>query len=306
MYDYRPDSGAHQKNRPLTERAHSSRRFQIQIHVEITNLLLETGARTFSRTICSAGRFLFTADHRRDLRTDMQTALVNQSPRKPLVTDERIGRATTRINALVGCTSLQLALEIGSIVVEELYSGDLGRWRARGAKEHTLRQLANDPRLGISASAIYRALAIHEIKLRFPEHPMWAKLTLAQIRPVLGLPESEQSRLLELATQNDWTAQIMEGAATESRAHNKSSRGGRPRKPGFARSIEVAERALADEELVFGDLDALHSMSQDQRDELERRLSFVRRRCDELASLISTSEFVSGRKQALEARMSSP
>ncbi len=237
----------------------------------------------------------------------MQTALVNLPPRKPLASDERIARATLRINMAVGCTSLQLALEIGSIIVEELYSGDLSSWRARGAKEHTLRQLANDPRLGISASAIYRALAIHEIKLRFPDHPMWAKLTLAQIRPVLGLPESEQSRLLDLATQNDWTTQIMESAAAESRSTNKSSRGGRPRKPGFARSIEVAERAFADEELVFGDLEALHSMSQDQRDELERRLSFVRQRCDELASLLlSAPEFVSGRKQTLEVRVSSP
>ncbi len=218
-----------------------------------------------------------------------EMVLVTSRTRGQHDVDARVVRAAARIRELIGGTSLQLALAVGSIVVEELYGGDLGRWRERGPKEHTLRQLAADPRLGISASALYRAIAIYEIRAKTRENPMWDKLTLCQIRPVLGLPESEQARLLGMAAKHGWTTRAIEDAAAESRVQHKSSRGGRPRKPGFARSIEHAERALSEEDVVFGDLDALHSMSPEQRVEIERRLSFVRQRCEELASLLAAS-----------------
>lgn len=202
--------------------------------------------------------------------------------------DRCVGRAAARIGELVGNSSLQLALAIGSIVIEELYDGDLSQWRRRGPKQHTLRQLAADPRLGISASALYRAIAVYEVRATMGEHASWDRLTVCHVRAVLGLPEAEQHRLLELAIQNDWTTLAIEEAAGKSRTRYKSSRGGRPRKPRFARSIEYAERALADDDAVFGDLDALHSMTQTQRDEFERRLTFVRQRCDELTSLLNS------------------
>lgn len=201
-------------------------------------------------------------------------------------TDQRVRRAAIRINELVGGTSLQLALTIGRVVIEELYGGRLDSWRERGPKEHTLRQLALDPLLKISASSLYRAIAMYELHLRLGSHPMWAALTTCHIRAVLGLPELEQRRLLDLALEDELSSLALEEAAAEVRRHVKGSRGGRPRKPRFARSIEHAEKALADDTAVFGDLDALDSMSASQRDELERRLAFVRQRCDELAVLI--------------------
>lgn len=202
--------------------------------------------------------------------------------------DAAIDRATSRINELVSNTGLQVAIAIGHIVVEELYDGDLSSWRQRGAKEHTLRQLAANPMLGISASALFRALAIYEIRARFPDHPCWETLTACHIRAVIGLPDEEQQRLLELANVHELSTQALELEAAKVRSEHKSSRGGRPRKPRFLRSIESAERAMVDEEAVFGDLDALYSMSAKDRGELARRLSFVRQRCEELVSLIST------------------
>jgi hypothetical protein len=204
-------------------------------------------------------------------------------------TDQRIRRATIRINEMVGGTALQLALAIGRVVIEELYGGDLGAWRERGPKEHTLRQLVLHPSLEISASSLYRAIAMYELKVRIGNHRMWDVLTTCHIRTVLGLPEQEQRRLLELAVREELTTLALEGAAGEVRRQSKASRGGRPRKPRFARSIEHAEKALADESTVFGDLDALESMTPSERDELERRLSFVHQRCDELAVLIRES-----------------
>ncbi|PRQ08668.1 hypothetical protein [Enhygromyxa salina] len=201
-------------------------------------------------------------------------------------TTARVERATARINNLVGCTTLQLALAVGQAVVEELYGGDLDSWRRRGTKEHSLRRLAMDPSLTISASALFRALGIYELKVRVPDHPMWDELSACHIRAVLGLPAPEQDRLLELAAEQQWTTSAIEQAAAMSRNRYKSSRGGRPRKPRFARSIEHAEKVLLDEDEAFGDLDALDDMTPERRADLGRRLHLVRQRCDELASLL--------------------
>ena len=198
----------------------------------------------------------------------------------------RIERATNRLNELVGQTSLELAVAIGRVIIEELYGGSLEQWHRRGPKEHSLRRLAANPQLHMSASTLFRALGIYEIKRRMPDHPMWDTLSVCHFRAVLGLPASEQERLLDLALEQRWTTSAMAKAAGKSRTAHKASRGGRPRKPRFARSIESAERALADENVVFGDIDALAQMSAEQRADLERRLSLVRRRCDELASFI--------------------
>jgi len=204
----------------------------------------------------------------------------------PLSTQARIERAAARINEIVGVTSLKLALSVGGIVVEDLYGGELDRWRERGPKEWSLRQLANEPSLSISASALYRAMAIYELRLRMHDHPMWEALSVCHIRAVLGLPEHEQRRLLDLALESQWSAKALEEAVASVRCVLKSSRGGRPRKPRFVRSIEQAERAMLDDDNVFGDLEIVYAMRSEERKDLARRLSVVRQRCDELSALI--------------------
>lgn len=201
-----------------------------------------------------------------------------------------VERAVLRISTMMYGTSLQLALAIGRVVIEDLYDNDLSRWRLRGPKDYSLRQLATDPRLTISASALYRAIGIYELKVRMPDHPLWEQLTACHLRAVLGLPEAEQTQLLERATKERWSIPAIEQAAGTTRAQHKNSRGGRPRKPRFARSIEFAEKALSDDDVVFGDLDALDEMTPQQRAELARRLQFVRQRCDELAVLFDHAE----------------
>lgn len=200
----------------------------------------------------------------------------------------RIERATARINEIVGVTSLQFALSVGRVVVEDLYGGRLDHWRERGPKEWSLRQLANEPSLCISASALYRAMAIYELKIRMHDHPMWEMLSVCHIRAVLGLPDHEQRRLLDLALERQLSAKALEDAVASVRSELKSSRGGRPRKPRFIRSIEQAERAMLDANSAFGDLDALCAMQPEDREDLARRLGVVRRRCDELSALIQT------------------
>ena len=201
--------------------------------------------------------------------------------------DSRIERTTLRIRDLVGGTHLQVALAIGRIVIEEVFDGDLTRWRQRGPKDPSLRQLAADPRLTISASALYRSIGIYELKVRFADHPMWGRLTACHLRAVLGLPESEQSRLLDQATSEAWTSQALEYAAAACRDNHKTSKGGRPRKLLLIRAIESAERALVDEDAEVASPDALVELSSEQRGDLLRRLDLLRERCSTLASALN-------------------
>lgn len=201
--------------------------------------------------------------------------------------DPRLERTTTRIRDLVAGTHLQMALSIGRIVVEEIYDGDLKSWRRRGPKDPSLRRLAADPRLTISASALYRALGIFELKVRFADHPMWDMLTACHLRAVLGLPESEQCRLLDLATTSAWTSQTLEHAAAISRDNHKTSRGGRSRKSPVVRAIETAERALAgDQDVDVASPAVLVELPAEQCDDLLRRLSLIRERCASLATAL--------------------
>jgi len=200
--------------------------------------------------------------------------------------EQRIALATTRIRDLVGGARLQLALTIGRIVVEEIYDGDLMSWRQRGPKDASLRHLAADPRLTISASALYRAIGIYELKIRYADHPMWKMLTACHLRAVLGLPASEQTRLLDLATASAWTTQTLDQAAAASRDCHKSSRGGRPRKLQLVRAIESAERALTDDHEEEASRYALDDVPPEQRGDLLRRLHLLRLRCDLLVAAL--------------------
>ena len=221
--------------------------------------------------------------------------------------EQRIEHATKRIRDLIGGARLQMALTIGRIVIEEIYDGDLTSWRQRGPKDTSLRHLAADPRLTISASALYRALGIYELKIRHADHPMWEMLTACHLRAVLGLPAPEQTRLLDLATANSWTTQALEQAAAASRDCHKTSRGGRPRKLQLIRAIESAERALSDDQDDVVSRAALDDVPPEQRGDLLRRLHLIRGRCDALlAALEGDRAPPSGVRQWSESPRASP
>jgi len=103
--------------------------------------------------------------------------------------EARIQRAAARISEPFAGTNLDLALRIGRVVIEEVYCGSMSCWPQRGPRDASLRKLAADPRLTTSASALYRAIGLYVLKLRFGDHPMWSGLTVCHIRAVLGLPE---------------------------------------------------------------------------------------------------------------------
>lgn len=115
-------------------------------------------------------------------------------------------------------SSLQLALDVGAIVVDGLYGGDLEKLRARGRKGHSLRRLASHPRLPFSAATLWRCIGVYAVVREAPELVRFEHLTLAHFRAVLALPpERRNVLLLEAATAKRSVAWVAREAGTERR-----------------------------------------------------------------------------------------
>jgi len=190
------------------------------------------------------------------------------------------------LSALGKDAGVEQAVEIGRLVVERLYDGDLSAWRSRGPKAHSLRALARRSDLPVSSSALYRAIALYELSTRLGGVERWSEagLGISHLRLVLGLPEDEQRRLLDEAARHAWTVAELEREAVCTRRRNptRTSRGGRPRLPRFVKSVNRLRKAAEAPDELFGDLDAAARMSAEDLAEIRDALATIRVRCAEL------------------------
>ena len=193
---------------------------------------------------------------------------------------------TAKLVAFGKDASVEQAVEIGRLVVERLYDGDLSAWRDRGPKTHSLRTLARRAELPVSSSNLYRSLALYELSTRLGGIERWveAGLGISHLRLVLGLPEDDQRALLDHAMRKHWTVAELEREAVKVRKRTpaKTKRGGRPRLPRFVKSVNRLRKAAEAPDEMFGDLDAAREMSPERLAEIRDVQSTIRVRCAEL------------------------
>lgn len=189
--------------------------------------------------------------------------------------------------------SVEQAVEIGRLLIERLYDGDLSAWRGRGPKAHSLRTLSRRAELSVSSSALYRSIALYELSERLGGLERWsaAGLGVSHVRLVLGLELDVQRRLLDLAVEHTWTVAELEREASAARQHDpkRERRGGRPRLPRFVKSVHRLRKASEASDEMFGDLDAAAAMEPEQITELRDVLATIRARCDELDRQLQNS-----------------
>jgi len=178
-------------------------------------------------------------------------------PDDTLPVAEVIDRTVDALCELKRQSSIAFSVEVGRVVVEGIYGGDLEQLRVRHGKPHpSLRSLAAHPRMTMSATALYQAIGIYRIAIRLPSI-LDTELTLTHLRAVLPLVEAAQGALLSQAVTNGWTARrlVEEVAAFKSpRRH-----GGRPRLPRVVKTLNRIDR-LADDDGAWGDLDRLDAL----------------------------------------------
>jgi hypothetical protein len=179
--------------------------------------------------------------------------------------------------------TVEQALEIGRMVLDTLYGGDLLAWRSRAAKAHSLRALARRDDLSVSSSGLYRAVALYELAQTLGGLGRWSSLGISHLRLVLGLPIIEQRRLLDAAVRNGWTVAELEREAVpvRKRGPEQLGRGGRPRLPRFVKSVNRLRKAAEGAEL-FADVEAAAEMSPERLAEIRDVLATIRVRCETL------------------------
>jgi hypothetical protein len=153
--------------------------------------------------------------------------------------DDAMRHIVLRLNALCRMTTLQFTLAIGELVVNHLYGGDASQLRSRDRKHHVaLRRVAAHPDLAMTASALYRSVAIFEVCDRIGVKN-WSHVSTTHLRLVLPLPPEQQETLLRSTEVHRWSARELEqrvGALADSLpAHD---RGGRKRRSPLRIMIE--------------------------------------------------------------------
>lgn len=229
----------------------------------------------------------------------LESARLAQGPAKPLAlglapsgasksidgeVDRRVRATVQRLQSLTRSASIQFAIEVGRAVVECLYGGDSAAWRERAHKDHTLRTLADSPDLPISASALYRALAIYELNQDTQGNVARAQhLGVSHVRVVLGLERTHQLQLLSAAERDGWTVCRLESEAARLRPTARS-RGGRRPTPRYVKTIRQIHQLTAPE--LLDGLEDWSALPHSELEELAFKVSQARERLATLASVL--------------------
>lgn len=200
--------------------------------------------------------------------------------RRGALTDDPVETALAQIRHVARVSSLQLALDIGEIVFETIFDGDASVLHTRGPKHMSFRRLATHPELPMSASNLWRAVAIYELCQRFPALTDASHLGVSHARVVLGLPPREQEELLSRAEAERWNVARLESQV----ARKKRGRGGRPRKLEILKALDKLRGVAALPMSTFSDETAVRRMSAEDIEvaletlnELDGRVKALRR-----------------------------
>jgi hypothetical protein len=136
---------------------------------------------------------------------------------------------------------------LGRLLVDELFDGDLGQLRLGARRDVSLRAVARHPRLQISASSLWYALAIYDQLHQLPT-ALGEALTVSHHRRLVPLRDpTVKARLAERAVQQGWSVRRLGEEVRHMRRQNapgRERRVGRPPLPGFVKAIRRLPRAL--------------------------------------------------------------
>ena len=94
-------------------------------------------------------------------RKEIET--ITGEPLPPELPTEAMDQLVAEINAFARAKALETALGVGRLIVDDIYGGDLEAWRDRGRKDASFRKLASRGDCDLSASGLYRSVAVYEL-----------------------------------------------------------------------------------------------------------------------------------------------
>ncbi len=180
---------------------------------------------------------------------DLQATACDSRLQQPVcdpVEPAAVHRLVLALNGLCKAATLQFALSVGQLVIRDLYSDDLGKFRTRDRKhELALRKVAAHTDLAMSPSMLYSCIAIYELcqRLRIES---WQHVSTSHIRRVLPLEPDAQAHLLRSAETGRWPVKRLEEEiiALQTRGSSLPARGGRRRSSRLRKWIHDFEKSL--------------------------------------------------------------
>jgi hypothetical protein len=198
-----------------------------------------------------------------------------------LADDAVLERVVGALRGLARTASVELAFQVGELVVMSLYGGNIAALRERGRKEASFRRLAAHPDLPFSAATLWRSVAVYELLCKMPGLRHAKKLGLSHLHAVLSLPSPVQERLLVEAERESWTAERLARAADAAR-RKEASKGGRPRTPAAVRSLQEFQRRFEEAAEEHADLGFLRNLTGVERGELRAVAVRMRDWCEQV------------------------
>jgi len=218
-----------------------------------------------------------------------------------VASDAVVEKVADEIRGIASAAPLEASCRVGAVVLERCYGGDEAAWRSHGAKDLSLRRLAD--RLGsgsrYGAASLYRCVAIHLAMRRLGRAADRTNLTPSHVRLVLPLDASAQERLLLDAEAGAWSVRRLEAAV---RARHSPSRRGRPRAPGFVHAVRQMERAAQGGALALDELNRAARLDRATLDDLYGRVLRLREGLELLQRAISPKRHAPHGNQRLDAR----
>jgi hypothetical protein len=194
--------------------------------------------------------------------TDKTTAA--RPPGLP-VNDDSINRLVADLADLQARAALNLALEVGQLVVERVFDGDLACLRSKDpTKDVSLRKLASHPDLPFAKSTLFNAIGTDEVVERLGGVHTCGQLTASHYRTVLGLPHKAQEELLTEANEEGWSVRKL----AEEASKLSSSKGGRPALSEAVKVLGALMSTYRAHEGVLASLDDLDGLKPDRAQKL--------------------------------------
>ena len=163
----------------------------------------------------------------------------------PVPLQQRIDDAVGELRRAMPEGGAERLYRIGEIIIEGVYEGDLGAWRARGRKSASLRALCRRDDLPLSASSIYRGLAIYEL-VTTSGVSTWKHLKPAHFRAIEQAAEERRVELLRHACAVDITPNALARLARSRDEAGAPRRRGRPRTDPLVRAMRKLGQAAAE------------------------------------------------------------
>src|SRR5262249_39950078 len=94
---------------------------------------------------------------------------------------EELEEVVANLRSLRSRRGLQAVHQIGKLVIDSLYGGDIRKWQDRPKSDPDYVRLETHPGLPISSSGLYRSLRVFELGTQYPALLRSTVLTLSHV-----------------------------------------------------------------------------------------------------------------------------